>query len=458
MPRRRPAEQCLELMRTLAFVMQADPRGRQVAISPHAAAVALQASLGGESEEARYRAAEEFLRDEETNTGILIAREGLLRFWHLTFQEYLAAHVLAVRTRERHRLLFDERRLYLPDWRRTVLLLGGILRALDKQLIDDFLAAILETAAAPGSTLLCRAQSAGLIAAVLGDLSASGYRFEESRWPSLLQSLEEIFTVEAVPIIDFQTRLAAAYAVEDHLGLYRGIEMARSAQAKLTSTPPLRSRTLDCSARCTRIVEIGGDYYDFLRLDADRTGIVIADVSGKGVDAALSMLEVQAHLRSMAGPALLDIASSVSLLNRQVWRALPERFYFTLFFGVYDERTRHLRYANCGHVPPLCLRRDGRVEMLESTSTVLGMWETVELTTEEIQLEPGDILLVVTDGITEAMNPESEEFGQSRLIEAVKRAADLPAEAILTAVLKQVDQFSGGQQFDDLTLMVARVM
>jgi hypothetical protein len=454
MPRRRTAEQCLELMRSLAFGMHADPRGRQVAISPHAAAVELQPSVPGESEEARYRAAEEFLRDEETNTGILIAREGLLRFWHLTFQEYLAAHVLAVRTRERRRLLFDERRLYLPDWRRTVLLLGGILRTLDKQLIDDFLAAILD-AAPHDAPLANRAVPTALISAILDDLSATGYKLEDPRWLSLLGSLEDIFTPEAT-VIDYQTRLEAAYAIEDGLGLLRGIEMAKAVQGRLMPGLLVRTRTLDCAARCLQTRELGGDYYDFLSLDADRLAIVMADASGKGVAAALSTAEVQGYFRS-ANRALLDLEASLARLNTYLWKATPTDTYFTLFFGIYDEQVRRLRYGNCGHTPPLCLRRDGRVETLESTTTILGMFETVACPGQEIQLEPGDILVVATDGITEAVNAESEEFGQARLIEAVKSAADLPAEGILDAVLKEVERFSGGQQFDDLTLLVIRV-
>ncbi len=145
--------------------MQTDARGRIVEISPHAASVALSSWFPEPTEDARYERASQFLAEQETSTGILIARHDTLRFWHLSFQEYLAAHLLAVRSSERQRLLFDEGRLYSQGWRETVLLLAGILRSLDKQLVDEFIATILRGLGSDAS-LNDRARCAGLIGAI----------------------------------------------------------------------------------------------------------------------------------------------------------------------------------------------------------------------------------------------------------------------------------------------------
>lgn len=454
MPRRRPAEQCLELMRTLAFAMQSDPRGRQVEITPHAAAVTLMPVLPGDSEESRYQAAEEFLSDEETNTGILVARDGMLRFWHLTFQEYLAAHVLAVRSRERRRLLFDEHRLYLPDWRRTVLLLGGILRALDKQLIDDFLAAMLDELDEHSPLVDC-ARCVGLTGGILRDLESSGYRFDDPRWLQRLVRMEEIFTPEAAVAIDYQTRLDAALAMELGGDPVMGIELAKAVQARLLPQVPLHTSTLDCAARCIETRSLGGDYYDLLPFGPDHLGIVIGDVSGKGVHAALMLADLQAHFRIRSGTTPLDPAASTQQLNHQLWATETNRF-ATLFFGIYQDSTRRMVYVNCGHVPPLCLREDGTVEQLDSTATVLGLFENWQSPLGEIQLAPGDLLVLASDGVTEALRGD-EEFGLTRLIDAVKAARELPPDQLLNSVFETLLNFSGGQQFDDMTLVVACV-
>jgi serine phosphatase RsbU (regulator of sigma subunit) len=131
--------------------------------------------------------------------------------------------------------------------------------------------------------------------------------------------------------------------------------------------------------------------------------------------------------------------------------------YATFFFSEYDDATRKLRYANCGHLPALLLRRDGTVERLGSTATVLGLFEQWDCTLEEKQLFPGDTLVLYTDGITESFNDAGEEFGEKRLIEALQHHSGLPPQALSASLVDEVHQFNPHEQQDDITLIVANV-
>jgi serine phosphatase RsbU (regulator of sigma subunit) len=127
-----------------------------------------------------------------------------------------------------------------------------------------------------------------------------------------------------------------------------------------------------------------------------------------------------------------------------------------MFFGLYEDTTRLLRYANCGHNPALLVRADGNVERLHSTVTVLGLFEQWDCVVAEVQLEPGDVLTIYTDGITEAANHVEEEFGEERLLQVLQANKNLPASALMQKVLASVQKFSPGEQGDDLTLIVGR--
>jgi len=142
-------------------------------------------------------------------------------------------------------------------------------------------------------------------------------------------------------------------------------------------------------------------------------------------------------------------------VNRILWKSTAAEHYATLFVGIYDDATRRLTYVNCGHTPPILLRADGSVERLPSTATVIGMFETWECAACEIQLAPGDLLAISSDGVTEAMLGE-QEFGESRFLDELRRTRQLLLEQIVTAVFAAVQRFSAGNQSDDLTLVVAR--
>ncbi len=245
----------------------------------------------------------------------------------------------------------------------------------------------------------------------------------------------------------------------------REMEIAKEVQTRLLPQAPVHLKTLDCAARCIQARQVGGDYYDFLELGPDQAGFVLADVSGKGVHAALLMATLQAHLRSQSGIAPQDPARLLQQVNRLIYKSTSAEHYATLFYTVYDDCTRRLRYVNCGHNPPIRMHADGSVERLTATATVIGIFERWECSVGEVQLAPGDLLVVFSDGVTEAAMGQAsglslatgdEEFGEARLIEVVRAARDLSASEIVNAILDSVQQFSQGGQSDDLTLLVAR--
>ena len=202
--------------------------------------------------------------------------------------------------------------------------------------------------------------------------------------------------------------------------------------------------------------QVGGDYYDFLNLGPGNLAFVIADIAGKGIGGALLMANLQANLRSQHALALEDLPRFLKSVNSLLHENTPEAGYATLFFGQYQDAMRRLRYVNCGHLPPLLLRKNGTLERLDPGSTVLGMFSDWECTAAEAELESGDTLLLYTDGITEAMSDDGREFGEEGLIEAVRAECDLPVERLLERVLERVRVFSGREQEDDIALVIAR--
>jgi catechol 2,3-dioxygenase-like lactoylglutathione lyase family enzyme len=233
------------------------------------------------------------------------------------------------------------------------------------------------------------------------------------------------------------------------------LEIAKQVQAKLFPQMLPHLRTLDYAGLCMQAHKVGGDYYDFLDLGLGRLGLVIADISGKGIAAALLMANLQANLRSQCAIALTQPQHFLQSVNQLFYENTEDGAYATLFFAEYDDHTRRLRYANCGHWPGLLLRSDNSLERLQSTCTVLGLFKEWKCSMEELQLYPGDILALYTDGISETLNNRGEEFGQQRLAEVLRQHVKLPSQALLTSVVHEVRQFSPHEQQDDVTLIVA---
>jgi serine phosphatase RsbU (regulator of sigma subunit) len=234
------------------------------------------------------------------------------------------------------------------------------------------------------------------------------------------------------------------------------LEIAKQVQARLFPQSSPRLSSLDYAGICLQAREVGGDYYDFLDLGQDRLGLVIGDISGKGIAAALLMANLQANLRSQCAIALDHPRRMLRSVNRLFYENTSDNAYATLVFALYDETARRLRYANCGHHSALILRGDGTLERLDSTCTVLGLFREWECSMEERELRPGDTFMLYTDGITESFNEAGEEFGEQRLADALRRHRELPPQALLAAIVEEVRQFSPHEQHDDITLIVAR--
>ncbi|HKN21503.1 MAG TPA: SpoIIE family protein phosphatase [Terracidiphilus sp.] len=233
------------------------------------------------------------------------------------------------------------------------------------------------------------------------------------------------------------------------------MDIARQVQNKLLPQKSPVLQTLDYAGACIQARAVGGDYYDFLDLGEGRLGLVLADVAGKGISAALLMANLQAHLRSQSALVAKDLPKTLQSVNRLFYEATEPNKYATLFLGVYDDATRRLLYANCGHNPPVLLRAE-QAETLTGTATVLGLFEDWQCSIAETCLHPGDTLAICTDGVFEAANPEGEEFGEAGLIAALQAYRQLAAKALLEAVIAAVKQYAPGEQADDLTLIIAR--
>lgn len=251
-------------------------------------------------------------------------------------------------------------------------------------------------------------------------------------------------------------RRSVAKKLESERRAAQELEIAKQVQARLfpQSLPPLES--LDYAGVCIQAREVGGDYYDFLDLGQERLGLVIGDISGKGIAAALLMANLQANLRSQCAIASDQPQRLLRSVNRLFYENTSDSAYATLFFAVYDDRVRRLRYANCGHLPALILHSDGTIERLDSTCTVLGLFKEWDCELGERRFSAGDTLALYTDGVTESFSDEGEEFGEERIVEALRRHRDLSSQALLAAVVEGIRRFSPHEQHDDITLIVAR--
>ena len=251
-------------------------------------------------------------------------------------------------------------------------------------------------------------------------------------------------------------RRAAADKLEAERRTAQELEIAKQVQARLFPQIVPQVRTLDYAGLCIQARDVGGDYYDFLTLGEDRLGLIIGDTSGKGIGAALLMANLQANVRSQSAVALDHPERFLRSVNQLFYENTTDSAYATLFLAEYDNRRRSFRYVNCGHYSPLLLRADSTLERLTSTSTVLGLFREWGCDVEERQLHPGDILALYTDGITEAFNEAGDEFGEQRLIEALRKNGERSSEAIIAEIVDEVRRFSPHEQHDDVTLIVAK--
>ena len=241
--------------------------------------------------------------------------------------------------------------------------------------------------------------------------------------------------------------------------LVREVEMAAAVQQHLLEQHRPPAGPLDVAARTYPAKVVGGDYYDFIPLDGRELAVVVADVAGKGLPAALIMPAVKIALRTLAARRL-PIAEIVRELDATFLDNLPPASYFTLFYGVLDPDGRQMVYANAGHLPALHLHAGtGEAAWLEPGGPAVGLLtHDFGFRTAAAPFDAGDVFVFYTDGITEAEGAAGSEFGRDRLAAVVRARRDESAETIAAAVHEAVDAFRGpGPRGDDATVIVARV-
>jgi serine phosphatase RsbU (regulator of sigma subunit) len=238
--------------------------------------------------------------------------------------------------------------------------------------------------------------------------------------------------------------------------LERELSIAREVQRELLPRAVPAMRGVELAGTCRPAKAVGGDYFDYLRLGNERLGLVVGDVAGKGVAAALHMACLQASVRSLFREGT-DIGELNSLLNDHLYRSSSGSRYATLFTAVYDGSTGSLSYSNAGHHPPLLLREE-KVVRLSEGGVPIGMFEARSYRSDRHRLSPGDLLALFTDGVVETPGADEEEFGEARLIELLRAHRDLPLDGIIERVLDDLDAWSdGAEPHDDVTLVLARV-
>jgi sigma-B regulation protein RsbU (phosphoserine phosphatase) len=280
---------------------------------------------------------------------------------------------------------------------------------------------------------------------------------------------EEPFTAADIRLLDavaVQTGLALANSrlvaeiateVAAREKAHREIEIAREVQERLfpQDRPPIHG--LEYDGACRPALGVGGDYYDFIPVSANELGIAIGDVSGKGIPAALLMATLRAYLRGQTIHGESDLAALMANLNRLVYESSAANRYATFFYGQYDAATHVLKYVNAGHNPPMLFKRPGYVIRLDVGGAVVGLIEGCAYQQGCVTLDAGDVLVAFTDGVSEAMNRDMDEWGEDRLMAAVVPNRGLASSDLITRLMREADAFAAdAPQHDDMTVVILR--
>lgn len=268
--------------------------------------------------------------------------------------------------------------------------------------------------------------------------------------------LEFLFSLGNLVVIAFENIRLFHEALEKQK-MEDELIIARDIQKRLLPKILPKYKNLDISATNLSSKIVSGDYYDVFSLDGSRLIVAIADVSGKGTPASLLMASLQAILHALS-PLNLSTSELVNRINKQIYENTSNDKFITFFLGIIDTFTKKLNYVNAGHNLPIIIKRSGEVIRLEKGGIILGV-TTENIIYEEgnYNLNSGDILVLFTDGITEATNREGIEFGEERLISIIQNNKHLSSEDIQEKIINQVKQYSGDNQTDDVTLVVIKV-
>jgi len=222
---------------------------------------------------------------------------------------------------------------------------------------------------------------------------------------------------------------------------------------------PEEAAYMDIAASMNAAKDVGGDFYDFFRIDADHIGFVIADVSGKGVPAAIFMAVSRTLIRA-TGIRGVSPSECITYSNALLSRESVNSMFVTIFYGIYDIRTGEVTYTNAGHNPPYLMKADGNIQELPlSKDIIAGVFSDFQFTEDTIRLEHGDTLLLFTDGVTEAIDSETKEYGLEKLEKILHQNVKLSCKEIIDSVKADVTAFAGeAEQSDDITLLALKRM
>jgi sigma-B regulation protein RsbU (phosphoserine phosphatase) len=236
------------------------------------------------------------------------------------------------------------------------------------------------------------------------------------------------------------------------------LEIARQVQLELLPPRDPQIEGFDISAYNFPTEEVSGDYYDWVRTYEDQIGIVIADVSGKGVPAALLMAFLRASLRAASHIGYAPHVS-MSKVNYLLWESIERNQFVTAFYGILDATNRTLAYSNAGHNPPILMDAEGKARFEERGGVPLGMFRDSRYYEYYATINPGEILVLYTDGVTEATGSSGEEYGRDRLVEAVLRCRELTARQMIDFLHQELMEWTEGQgATDDVTFFLVKAL
>ncbi len=277
-------------------------------------------------------------------------------------------------------------------------------------------------------------------------------------------TLTHQFTVEDLNLLTVMANIAAVRIEHARLEeveqaekiLAKDLEQAAIIQQGLLPRKAPIVPGLDLAGYNAACRTVGGDYYDFIEYPDGRLGVTLGDVSGKAMPAALLMSSLQARLRVLAEDQQ-NVAELMTKLNRHTTAHTPSNRFITLFYMLLDPATGELTYSNAGHNPPYLVRKDGRVEELTEGGLIIGMFAMARYQSATTTLQPGDVVVIFSDGVTEAQNGENDQFGEERLLETMRLHRTGTASEMVQAITKAVSDFAAGApSADDLTLVVVR--
>lgn len=287
---------------------------------------------------------------------------------------------------------------------------------------------------------------------VLGLIHVDSRSFTQEFTPADLELLTVLANIAAIRIE--QERLKQIEVAERLMA--RDLEQAARIQQRLLPQSVPDVPGFDIAGRNVPSRTVGGDYYDFFRYPGGEVAVLLGDVSGKGMPAALLMTSLKGGVQVLA-EMHGDPSKLIRALNRVVCANFPANRFVTLFFGALDPATGTLTYCNAGHNPPLLIRADGAVESLRGGGGILGFDADGVFESRTCGLAPGDVVVLYSDGVTETTSPSGEEFGEGRLAEVAREASTLSAAEILKRIDQEVGTFgAGAPPGDDITLLVVR--